>query len=74
MEDERQLLETDDPLDRVRLATVYMDGHRAAIGRLATIRGETLRDLRASGYSALELAAQLGVTRQQIYRLLRGEH
>jgi DNA-directed RNA polymerase specialized sigma24 family protein len=65
------LLRTDDPLARVQMASSSMDRHRVAIARLATIRGQALLELRARGHSAADLAGMLGVTRQQIHRLLR---
>ncbi len=47
-----------------------MDEHRRAIGRLAAIRGAALVELRR-GQSVAWIADQLGVTRQQVHRLLR---
>jgi signal transduction histidine kinase len=68
---ERTLHEIKDPLTRMQMAASAMDDHRAAINRLAIMRGQALQELRASGRTAAELADDLGVTRQQVHRLLR---
>lgn len=71
MDEFQQLLSTPDLLARVQLASAAMDKHRVAMFRLANIRGQALLELRAQGRSAADLADQLGVTRQQVHRLLR---
>lgn len=70
MDEFQKLLAVPDPLTRAQMASAAMDDHRRALFRLANIRGKALIELRRS-HSAAELAGLLGVTRQQIYRLLR---
>lgn len=64
------LLALPDLVFRIQQASRSMDEHRRAIGRLAAIRGAALLELR-QGQSVIAIADQLGVTRQQVYRLLR---
>lgn len=71
MDDEIAELMALAPLDRVRAASARMDLHRAAMARLGAVRGEALLALRAEGRSAIELAEELGVSRQQVHRLMR---
>lgn len=59
------------PLQRLTEAVALMNEHRAAIGRLARIRASAVRELTASGMSVAAVAKAVGVTRQEIYRLLR---
>jgi hypothetical protein len=66
----QKLLGIPDLVVRAQMASAAMDDHRRAMFRLANIRGQALIELRR-GHSVAELAGLLGVTRQQIYRLLR---
>lgn len=69
MDEEEQLLRTDNLVDRIQKAATFIEGHRQAMSRLATIRGQALVELRRQGVQVKELAGVLGVTVQQIYRL-----
>ena len=71
MDEFQRLLALPDPLLRVEKASAAMDDHRRAMSRLAVIRAQALLELRQNGQSAAELAGVLGVTRQQVHRLLR---
>jgi DNA-directed RNA polymerase specialized sigma24 family protein len=66
-----RLLNVPDLVVRAQMASAAMDDHRRAMFRLAGVRGQALLELRRSGHSAAELARMLGVTRQQVHRLLR---
>lgn len=60
----------------LRLAQAYsdeMEEHRRAIGRLSGLRHEALLEARRQGLSVIEIAKILGVSRQQIHRLLRAQ-
>src|ERR1044072_9444142 len=66
----QELLETDNPVLRIQMASARMDRQRRAMAPLAGRRGHTLAELRQV-QSVTWIADQLGVTRQQVYRLLR---
>lgn len=53
-------------------AKEMMDKDRAAITRLAGIRRDAVRELRAGGMGVTEIARRVGVSRQQVYRIMRG--
>ncbi len=59
------------PLARAKAAAALMDDHRQAIAQLAALRSVALRELRDQGMSALDIAEALGISRQQVHRLLR---
>ncbi len=59
-----------DPVQRVQVCAELMDEHRDAISRLSEIRAQAVLEARSAGASSRELAEQLGVSRQQIHRLL----
>lgn len=59
------------PLQRLTEAVSMMDRHRAAIGELARIRAAAARELVDGGMSVIAIADAVGVTRQEIYRLLK---
>ncbi len=64
-----------DPVERAKQAARLMDEHRAAISELAVIRSDALAEARRGGLSTADMAKRLGVTRQQVHRLLgEGEH
>lgn len=67
----KEVLEVKDPLTRAQMAMAAMEERRRDMFRLANIRGHALIELRQQGHSAIELAKMLGVTRQQVHRLLR---
>lgn len=71
MDEFQNLLAIPNPLTRVQMASVAMDEHRRAMSRLATIRAQALLELRQQGNSAAEIARMLGISRQQVHRLLR---
>lgn len=59
------------PLARATEAAHLMDEHRNAISRLAAARAGALRELRDSGLSVINIAEALGISRQQVHRVLR---
>jgi excisionase family DNA binding protein len=59
------------PLARAKAAAGLMDNHRHAMAALAAVRAGALRELRDQGMSVLDIADALGVSRQQVHRLLR---
>ena len=59
------------PLARAKAAAELMDEHRQAIADLAAIRAGALRELRDQGMSAINISEALGISRQQVHRLLR---
>jgi excisionase family DNA binding protein len=61
------------PLARAEAAATLMDQHRRAIADLAAVRAAALRELRDQGMSAINIAEALGISRQQVHRLLREE-
>ncbi len=61
------------PLARAEAAATLMDQHRRAIADLAAVRAAALRELRDQGMSAINIAETLGISRQQVHRLLREE-
>lgn len=70
MEPIEALLKLDNPLARFHAASHQIDEHRVMMSRLRTVRAQALLELRGTR-SAAELAGELGVSRQQIHRLLR---
>lgn len=64
------LLAIPDPLDRARMAGSAIDRLRTYMTRIKNIRGQALLEARRTR-SATDLAAELGVGRQQLHRLLR---
>lgn len=48
-----------------------MEQHRRAIHDLAQLRHQALTEARRQGLSVIQIAQTLGVSRQQIHRLLR---
>jgi DNA-binding phage protein len=62
-----------DPTKRYHAATQAMDAHRRALTDIAALRAQAVAELVATGSSVAEIAEQLGVTRQTLYRTLR-EH
>lgn len=71
MDEIKTLLDEADPALRIQKASAAMDDHRRAMSRLATLRAQALLELRRNGHSAAEIARMLGVTRQQVHRILR---
>ena len=59
------------PLVRLQRLNSAIDDCRVGMSRLATERARALVELRQSGRSATEIAEDLGITRQQVYRLIR---
>jgi excisionase family DNA binding protein len=59
------------PLARAKAAADLMDEHRHAIADLAAVRAAALRELRDQGMSAINISEALGISRQQVHRLLR---
>ena len=59
------------PLARAKAAAQLMDEHRQAIADLAAVRAAALRELRDQGMSAAHISEALGISRQQVHRLLR---
>ena len=57
-------------LNEIQQASAEMDVHRVAIRRLAIRRANALAELRRRRPAAW-IADQLGITRQQVHRLLR---
>lgn len=59
------------PADRAQLLGAML--HRLGVNtsRVSIARARALVELRQSGKSAIEIAEILGVTRQQVHRLLR---
>lgn len=70
MNEFEELHNTENLLLRIQRASQLMEEHRRAISRLAIIRGNAIAELR-QGQSVQRIADQLGVTRQQVHRLLR---
>ncbi|HTJ77227.1 MAG TPA: helix-turn-helix domain-containing protein [Acidimicrobiales bacterium] len=73
MDEIASLQQCKDPLVRAQRAASMMHHHRVAMSRLAAVRAQALVELRQSGRSAAGLAEDLGVSRQQVHRLLRSE-
>lgn len=71
MDEPHELDKVKDPLLRCQMASAAIDRCRTRMGVLKIIRARALLELRAQGHSAIDLAGMLGVTRQQIHRLLR---
>jgi DNA-binding MarR family transcriptional regulator len=66
-----ELNEIEDPLLRCQMASAAIDRYRARMSALRIVRARALMELRRQGHSAIQLAGMLGVTRQQVHRLLR---
>lgn len=66
----RKLERVDDRFTRVNMLASRIDQHRVAMSRLAIRRAYELQTLRMS-HSVPEIAERLGITRQQVYRLIR---
>ena len=60
-----------DPLFRALQATEAMDGHLAAIARLADDRALAVRELLEGGLTRAEVARQLGVTPAVVTKILK---
>lgn len=71
MDDPRELDKVPDPLLRCQMASGAIDRCRVRMTVLKNVRARALLELRQQGNTAIELAAMLGVTRQQVHRLLR---
>lgn len=71
MDEPRELDKVDDPLLRCQMASAAIDRCRTKMSVLKIIRARALMELRGQGKSVVELAGLLGVTRQQVHRLLR---
>lgn len=71
MDEFETLLKTEDPLERARMAASRIHEHRVAMSRLATIRAQALLELQRQGHTVVDVARILGITRQQVHRLLR---
>jgi DNA-directed RNA polymerase specialized sigma24 family protein len=61
------------PAERVQAAEDAVARLRAEMSRLWEIRRDAIRELRAHGMSAAEIGEELGITRQNIHRMLRTE-
>jgi DNA-directed RNA polymerase specialized sigma24 family protein len=59
------------PAERLKAAGAAIEEARASMGKLAQIRAEAIAELRSEGWSLGRIAKELGVTRQQIHRLMR---
>lgn len=59
------------PIERAKLAISLLDGSRRRITRLSAIRVQALEQLRAEGWTLQQIADELGVSRQQVHRLLK---
>lgn len=66
-----RMLEHYDAATRAQMTSSIL--HRLSVlnSRVASTRARALVELRQSGRSAIEIAGILGVTRQQVHRLLR---
>jgi hypothetical protein len=71
MDEPHELDKVEDPLLRCQIACAAIDRCRTRMSVLKITRARALLELRGRGHSAIELAAMLGVTRQQVHRLLR---
>ncbi len=71
MDDPRELDKLPDPLYRCQMASAAIDRCRTRMRVLRNVRARALLELRGQGNSVIELAGMLGVTRQQVHRLLR---
>lgn len=61
----------DHPLVRLQKLNCAIDDCRLGMSRLSIERARALIDLRQSGRTAAEIAEDLGITRQQVHRLIR---
>lgn len=66
-----QLLEVKDPAMRAQMAASAIDEQRLWMTRLAMIRAHALLELVDGGATVTGLAEQLGISRQQVHRLIR---
>lgn len=58
-------------LQNAREYSLAMETYRQVICRLAHLRRDALRDARRQGLSVIAIARHLGISRQQVHRLLR---
>lgn len=67
------LAEISDPLDRLRRAQEALKEleaqHQAERAELRRLRGAAVRELLDQGYSLADVASEIGITRQQVFRL-----
>lgn len=70
---EREWLATLEPADRARGAEILMAEHRHGVGRMARARSIAIAVMRAGGMSAVEIGEELGVSRQAVHRMLKGD-
>jgi DNA-directed RNA polymerase specialized sigma24 family protein len=61
-------------LELARIYAEEMDEHREVIHKLSVLRHQALLDARRQGLSVMRIAQVLGVSRQQIHRLLSRTH
>lgn len=57
------------PADRSQAVMAMQDDHRRAIAELAAVRRGALHEMRAGGLSVAEIAAELGISRQEAHRI-----
>lgn len=58
-------------LEQAQVYAAEMEQHRQAIHHLSRLRHHALSEARQQGHSVIDIANTLGVSRQQIHRLLR---
>jgi DNA-directed RNA polymerase specialized sigma24 family protein len=60
------------PLERLKAAGAAIEQARASMGALAKVRADAIEELRQDGWSLGRIARELGISRQQVHRLIRG--
>lgn len=73
MDDEDRELAALNPLERAQRAGTLLEAHRTRVGQLAKVRTEAVNEARKT-MRIPDIAQALGVSRQQVYRVLRGLH
>jgi DNA-binding MarR family transcriptional regulator len=71
IDQELRMLDHYDPATRAQMASSLLHRLGVLTSRVSIARARALAELRRSGKSAIEIAGILGVTRQQVHRILR---
>jgi DNA-binding MarR family transcriptional regulator len=71
IDQELRQLEQLDPATRAQMASSLLHRLGVLTSRVSITRARALAELRQGGKSAIEIAGILGVTRQQVHRILR---
>jgi hypothetical protein len=59
------------PRERLHRALAVIEHHRHAMAAVCSTRAKAIKQLRDEGVSVIDIATDLGVVRQEVYRLAK---